>query len=258
MTRLTLLFAGALSLSVACGSPLDPRADHEPWSSTMRGRATMERAVTRGRARDVLGQLDPATRATLDELMFLADLQMASGNESDALRIFRRVQRELAEPRTVPAGSVALVLEDMARVMDQPVERGADPYGQEDYERVTKMLASAQGAFPSAGVCLDRIASMPDEVAVAFFVQEWFADDHYHDYWMKDHIFGIVTTGGYGPLPLVIIEDRLRDSWPYHSPESEWFQAVEAGRAIVGEDFEDWYREVRGRSYAFEWLGGWF
>jgi hypothetical protein len=185
MPRLPPLLAGAFAFTVGCGSPFDLLADDEPWSVSPRGRAAMERAVTRGRARDVLGQLDPATRATLDELMFIADLQMASGNENDPLRIYRRVQRELAEPRTVPARSVAVVLQDMARVMDHPLEGTDDPYSQVGYERVTQMLASAQGALPSAGVCLDRIAAMPDEVAVAFFVQEWFADDHYHDYWMK-------------------------------------------------------------------------
>ncbi len=257
MPRIRSLLIALFALVAVIGTPDHALADGKSWASSNHGRAAQERAVTRGRARDVLGQLDPEARAILDELMFIADLQMASGNENNPLRIYRRVQRELANPRVVSGEAVATVLRDMARVMeDHPVVPESE-YDSAGYEVVTAMLASAQGAFPSAGTCLDRIAAMPDEVAVAFFVQEWFADDHYHEYLVKQQIFEIVITGGYGPLPLVIIEDQLRDSWPYHSPDSEWRRAVAAGRAIVGEDFEDWYQETRGASYTWEWLTAW-
>jgi hypothetical protein len=256
MSQLHALAPALLCLSsLACGTPFDP-AGAGTWSATNQGRAMHERAMSRGRARDVLADLDPATRATLDELMFIADLQMASGNESQPLRIYRRVQRELAEPRTVSPRLVATVLADMARVMEARPgvpESEHDPGG---YELVQAMLLSPQGAFPSAGACLDRIAAQPDEVAVAFLVQEYFADDHYHEYWMQEAIFDLLVSGGYGPLPLMVVEDRLRDSWPYHSPESEWVQAVAAGRAILGDEFEAWYREVRGVSYARDWVAG--
>ena len=254
MSRLPMLLVGLVLLLAGCGLPLLDSTDDEPWSSTHRGRAMYERAMTRGRARDVLGHLEPDERARLDELMFIADLQMASGNENNPLRIYRRVQRELAEPQVVTPEAVAMVLRDMARVMEDHPGVPEGEYDANGYDVVTAMLASAGGAFPSAGTCLDRIASMPDQVAVAFLVQEWFADDHYHDYWMKNHIFELLITGGYGPLPLVVIEDRLRDSWPSHSADSEWARAVTAGRAIVGEDFEAWYKEIRGSSYTWEWV----
>jgi hypothetical protein len=249
----SLLIALAVLLG-ACSLPSLGGSSEEPWSSSLRGRAMQERSMSRGRARDVLGALDPGQRAVLDELMFLADLQMASGNEFDPLRIHRRVLRELAEPRTVPPATVALVLDDMGRVMEAHPgvpEREHDTQG---YEVVTRMLASAQGALPSAGESLERVAAMPEEVAVAFLVQEYFADDHYHEYWMRQRIFDILVSGGYGPLPLPVIEARLRASWPSHSPDSDWARCVAAGRAIVGPDFEAWYREQRGRSYRWEWL----
>jgi len=258
MPRLHLLLSGLFVVMVGCGSSLTAMADDEAWSSSHRGRAMNERAMTRGRARDVLAQLDPESRAVLDELMFIADLQMASGNENSPLRIYRRVQRELAEPQVVSRQSVALVLQDMARVMEAHPGVPEGEYDQTGYDVVTTMLASAGGAFPSAGTCLDRIAAMPDQAAVAFLVQEWFADDHYHDYLMKEQIFDLLITGSYGPLPLAIIEAELRGSWPYHSPDSEWSESVTAGRVIVGNDFDVWYREVRGRSYAWEWFTAWF
>ena len=248
----------ALLPAVGCGTPLDPFAADETWSASHHGRATAERAMTRGRAQDLLARLDPQTRATLDELMFIADLQMASGNENNPQRIYRRVQRELAEPRTVPARSVALVLGDMARVMEDHPGVPETEHDYAGYEVVSSMVASAGGALPSSGSCLDRIAAMPDDVAVAFFVQEWFADDHYHEFWMQDAIFERLISGDYGPLPLVVIEDRLAESWPSHSPDSEWRQSVAAGRAIVGDDFEAWYREIRGASYTWEWVTGAF
>jgi hypothetical protein len=254
MFRLRSLLFGLSLLLFACGSTPDVLADDGSWAASQRGRATAERAMSRGRARDVLGQLEPQSRALLDELMFLADLQMASGNENNPLRIYRRVQRELAEPQVVSPQAVAMVLSDMARVLEDHPGVPEGEYDSNGYDVVTTMLASAQGAFPSAGTCLDRIASMPDQVAVAFLVQEWFADDHYHDYWMKEQIFELLVTGGYGPLPLVVVEDRLRDSWPSHSPDSEWARSVAVGRAIVGDDFEAWYKEIRGSSYTWEWI----
>ncbi len=258
MTSLRSLLAALLLLLTAGFTAPTALADGAAWADSQRGRAAAERAVTRGRARDILGQLDPESRAILDELMFIADLQMASGNENNPLRIYRRVQRELSNPRVVSPQVVATVLRDMARIMEDHPGVPEDEYDSNGYSVVTQMLASAQGALPSAGVCLDRIAAMPDEVAVAFFVQEWFADDHYHDYWVKEHIFEIVVTGGYGPMPLVIIEDQLRQSWPYHSPDSEWTRSVTAGRAIVGDDFDAWYESVRGSSYRWEWFTAWF
>ncbi|MFH1468140.1 MAG: hypothetical protein ABIO70_27385 [Pseudomonadota bacterium] len=248
----------AFTLLVCCSAPHTVLAGDEPFSSTPRGRAVWERAMTRDRARDVLVQLSPPNRALLDELMFIADLQMAAGNEANPLRLYRRVQRELAEPQVVSPASVALVLGDMARVMEAHQELPSDDYNPEGYEVVKQMLAPVGGAFPSAGTCLDRIASMPDEVAVAFLVQEYFADDHYHAYWMKQRIADVLLTGGYGPLPLLIVEDRLRDSWPSHSAGSDWEHAMAAGRAIVGEDFDAWYAEVRGKPYRWEWFTAWF
>ena len=248
--------AFVLLLGTACSLP--PRADDEPFSATPRGRALQERALSRGRARDVLAELAPRNRALLDELMFIADLQMAAGNEADPLRLLRRVQRELAAPQVVEAERVVLVLADMERVLEaHPELPGAEP-GPEGYRVVEQMLSPVGGAFPSTGACLDRIASMPDEVAVAFLVQEYFADDHYHAYNMKDRITDLLFTGDYGPLPLAVVEDRLRESWPSHSPDSNWARAVAAGRAIVGSDFDDWYLEVRGTSYDREWFEAWF
>ena len=258
MSRLPMLLVGLVLLLAGCGLPLLDSTDDEPWSSTHRGRAMYERAMTRGRARDVLGHLEPDERARLDELMFIADLQMASGNENNPLRIYRRVQRELEDPRVVSREAVATVLRDMARVMEAHPGVPETEYDQAGYEVVTAMLASAQGAFPSAATCLDRIAAAPDQAAVAFLVQEWFADDHYHDYLMQEQIFELLVTGDYGPLPLVVIEDQLRESWPYHSPGSEWARSVTAATAILGADFDAWYREVRGHSYAWEWLTAWF
>lgn len=254
LRRLLLAFA----LLVCCGAPYTVLAGDEPFSGTPRGRAVWERAMTRDRARDVLARLSPRNRALLDELMFIADLQMAAGNEADPLRIFRRVQRELADPQVVSPASVALVLGDMAGVMETHPGGPAPENSTEGYEVVQRMLASVGGAFPSAGTCLDRIASMPDEVAVAFLVQEYFADDHYHAYWMKQQITDLLLTGGYGPLPLVIVEDQLRGSWPTHSAVSDWERAMAAGRAIVGTNFDAWYLEVRGRSYRWEWFTAWF
>ncbi len=252
--RALLAVFALLFLLPGCGLSMDG----EVYSASPRGRAAYERAMTRGRARDVLAQLDPEGRAWLDELMFIADLQMAAGNEQDPLRIYRRVERELGEAQVVSPEAVTTVLADMRRVMEQADYQPGRSYDGDGYELVSRMLASAQGAFPSAGSCLDRIASQPDEVAVAFLVQEYYADDHYHRYWMQEHIFELLATGGYGPLPLVVVEARLQDSWPYHSPDSEWGEAVAAGRAIVGSDFEDWYREVRGSSYGWEWITAWF
>jgi hypothetical protein len=214
--------------------------------------------MSRGRARDVLADLPARERALLDELMFIADLQMAAGNEADPLRLVRRVQRELAEPQVVEAERVALVLADMERMMEAHPELAGTEPDSEGYQLVTRMLSPVGGAFPSSGTCLDRIASRPDEVAVAFLVQEYFADDHYHAYRMKECITDLLTTGDYGPLPLAVVEDRLRESWPSHSPNSNWAKAVAAGRAIVGDDFDAWYREVRGKSYDREWLEAWF
>ncbi|MCA9636653.1 MAG: hypothetical protein KC420_11555 [Myxococcales bacterium] len=204
--------------------------------------------MTRARARAILDQLPPARRHHLDQLIFLADLQTATGYEQEPLRLLRRVERELDRPTAISPTARDIVLGDMVRALARRTEsRPTTP--EEGYEIVREMLASAAGALPSAGECLDAIASHPPEIAVAFLVQEYFADDHYQAWKIQERIALVLATGSYGAAPLAIYEDYLRVQYPMTRPDSPYAQIVRESQRLLGDDFDRWYRSLRGKSY---------
>ena len=114
---------------------------------------------------------------------------------------------------------------------------------------LSQHAGSAAGALPSAGECLDAIASHPPEIAVAFLVQEYFADDHYQAWKIQERIALVLATGSYGAAPLAIYEDYLRVQYPMTRPDSPYAQIVRESQRLLGDDFDRWYRSLRGKSY---------
>ncbi len=222
-----------------------------PFSQTQAGQAVYARVITRTVAHRVLQQLAPAKRAELDELMFLLDLRRASGNEKSPLRIYRRIERRLANPRIVSRQSVEIVLGDMARVIAAQGHtiNSINADDMEGYALVSKMMESAEGAFPSADECLLRIRSYPAAVVVARLTEGYFSDDWYHRHNMREVIVRELLSGGYGVAPLDVYAEHLRWDSPSRDPESLYGRVVRASRAELGDDFGPWFKEVRGRSY---------
>jgi hypothetical protein len=201
--------------------------------------------VTRARAQAALGQVPPLARRHLDQLMFIAELSMVSGNENEPLRFYRRVEREFARPIAVSAMTRRMVLHDLEVVLRDYTERPHDP-AEDGYAVVTAMITPVLGALPSASECFEAIATYPPEVAVGFLVREYFADDHYHNWNMRARIAEELASRGYGAPALAVYEDYLRNH--YASKYGGYPEVARAARAVLGEDFERWYRGVRGRS----------
>lgn len=202
--------------------------------------------ITRARAQAALGQVPPLARRHLDQLMFIADLSMVSGNENEPLRFYRRVEREFARPVAVSAMTLRMILDDLERVLRDYTERPHDP-AEDGYAVVTAMITPVLGALPSASECFDAIATYPPEVAVAFLVREYFADDHYHNLNMQARIAEELASRGYGAAALAVYEDYLRGH--YASKYGVYPVVARASRAVLGDDFDRWYRAIKGRSY---------
>lgn len=222
-----------------------------PYSTTPRGLELRDRAMTRDEARALLSDLPEADRRTLDQLMFLADLPMAAGNESDPVRFYHRVRRELEEPLVVPARDVDTVVDHMAGIVETWERPEGTLNSDPGYDAVKRMLAPAEGLFPSTGVCLDRIASWPGDVALAFLVQEYFADDHYYSSRMRTLIVELLATGDRGIQPLQVMEHALQTGYP-SSYDTTWTTVTRWGRRELGSDYAEWYREVRGKTWWLE------
>ena len=240
----------AWSLLLLCTACVN-EAWRTPYSTTPRGMELRGQAMTRDKARALLADLPEADRQALDQLMFLADLPMASGNESDPVRLFHRVKRELAEPLVVSAADVDTVVRHMAGVLETRDLPEGSPNSDPGYEVVKRMLAPAEGVFPSPGVCLDRIAEWPDDVALAFLVQEYFADDHYYPSKVRSSIVDLLASGDRGIRPLPVMEHALQSAYP-SSYDATWLTLTRWGRRELGSDYSDWYREVRGKPWWVE------
>lgn len=240
---LTLL--GLLALGCA-SDPWDT-----PFSATPEGQRVRERAMTRDRARAILENLPERDRRSLDQLMFLADLPTASGNETDPVRLYQRTLRELADPLVVSPEQVDLVLRHMAARVEvwEPPKEDVTPHP--GYEAVREMLSVAGGALPSTGVCLERIASWPGEASTAFLVQEYFADDHYWPHEIQGRIVEILATSDRGMAPLQVMEHALMTRYP-SDYDATWRTLQQWGRRELGKDYGAWYTEIRGKSAWWE------
>ncbi len=243
-----------LTLPIACANQakVPKRAN---FAQTPAGQALSSQVITRRRAWTILAQLPPRDRAELRELMFLANLRSASGNEQSPLRIYRRIEKELAQPVVVSRATVARVLGDMARVIEMHPESLASPGSSGDdlsgYTMVSEMLESAEGAFPTQGECFVRINAFPRHVAAAFWQEEYYADHHYHAYTMREAILGVLVSGEFGAAPLEVYADYLRTGYPSRSANSTYGRVVRASQEILGPSFKRWFKEVRGRSFGW-------
>ena len=217
-----------------------------PW-----GRDLSQQIITRSRARDILAELPESDLATLRQLMFIADLQMASGNENSPIRIYRRIERELAKPLVISERDFKKILADMSDIVGAlpTTKTGEEMAG---YQTVSVMLQPVQGSLPSTGDCFEEIAKYPEEIVIAFLVQEFFSDHHYHSHNMQSVIFNFLVSGGHGPKILAVIEGILIHGYPNDNPDSDYYRATREGRKLMGDHFEEWYRELRGTSWKRE------
>lgn len=244
----------ALMVPTACANQakLSKRAT---FAQSAAGQALSSQVITRRRAWTILAKLPSRERAELRELMFLANLRSASGNEQSPLRLYRRIEKELAQPVVVSRTTAARVLGDMARFIEMHPESLENPGSSGDdlsgYTMVSEMLESAQGAFPTQGECFVRINAFPRHVAAAFWQEEYYADHHYHAYVMREAILGVLVSGEFGAAPLEVYADYLRTGYPSRSATSTYGRVVRASQEILGSSFKRWFKEVRGRSFGW-------
>ncbi len=225
-------------------------ASQGSFDQSAAGQALSSQVITRRRAWTILAKLPARERAELRELMFLADLRSASGNEESPLRLYRRIESALAQPVVVSRAAVARVLGDMARFIEAHPESVEPRTGSlSGYTMVSTMLESAEGVFPTEGECFSRINAFPLHIAAAFWVEEYYADHHYHPYVMREAILEALVSGDFGAAPLEVYADYLRTGYPSRSPSSTYGRVVRASQEVLGSSFKRWFKEVRGRSY---------
>lgn len=245
------LAAVAAVFSLVVGGCCPRRPPETPFGSTSRGAAILATGLDPVRAREVLAQAPPRQVQELRQLMFIADLQMARGNEHDPERLLARVQRELAEPLVIDQNTAAGIADALARVV-RALPRAADGTAiltaEQGWSLVGRALEPLLGGLPSTGDCLARIMTYPPDLAVAFLGQELFADHHYHQYNMGAAILRALATGGAGARALPVYAEAVR-----RNRDSTWSAvfsaAVDGARGVLGSDFDAWYWGVQGRAY---------
>ena len=243
---------GLLWVTVQVGGCCPLRPPATPFSHTAYGRKVSAHGLNAGCLHSVLAAAPPRQLRALRELMFVANLQMASGNESNPVRLYERVRRELSDPVAISRRTAHRIIAGMAKfVAGLPrTETGIMlPIKQrQGWALVTVMLSPAQGALPTVGDCLDRIMTYSKELAVAFLFREYMADHHYHRYSMRGKILKAVASGGGGARALPLYAYAIKHVYP-SKYSSVFGPAVAGARRVLGRAFSAWYWEVRGKSY---------
>ena len=209
------------------------------------------------RADRILGSLPKERLAKLRELMFIADLQDAPGNERSAGGFISRLERRMKSSVVLSPTEVTEMIRDAREALASypPRKKNEEPEAY-DYDRASDVASAAIAHLPSRDECFDRIREEDPEVAAAFFTKEYFSTDHYHDYNMKERLFQVLVDGNFGRAPLGVVESLLAVYGPGQPPNSYMAlyhqKAVTAARKILGDEFPAWYEKVRGISYEEE------
>jgi hypothetical protein len=217
---------------------------HEPAAKPMVG--IVDPPMTRAMARAVIARLSPTDRATLGELWLMYELQDLIGNEDEPQKLLHRLETEFAHPLVANPAAMRDALAEARKTL--PIVAATNISG---YDQAAKVGEPVLTLILSPAEIERRIAAYPPEIGAAWLVEQYFADDHYHDYNMKNRLWDLVTST-YGRRALALVEDRLRESEPEGSNSTageKWKASTAAGRAILGREFPAWYRKIRGTSY---------
>jgi hypothetical protein len=204
-------------------------------------------SMTRERSRKVIAALSDAQRAKLSETWFLYELWDASGNEGNPARMVARLEREFANPVVVDPATIKAAL-DAARLANSTLPNGTPD---QDWDKTMKVIQPVLDVIPRQGECLAMILANPDEIALAWIVEQYYSKDHYHEYNMQNRMFELVVST-FEKRALAVVEHRLRESGPLGSSHFQgkyWEDATEAAKNILGNKFPSWYRRVKGTTY---------
>ncbi|MCW5806741.1 MAG: hypothetical protein KIT31_30535 [Deltaproteobacteria bacterium] len=241
MVRIVLVAAACLA---ACWSgavaPVEPPA--APPAPVPLGAMTVEEATA------ILAKLPPRERAQLQELWYMYDLQDVIGDEEDAERLMKRLEKELGDTvvldRRVALDALARARGILAQVL--PANLG-------NYEKSDRVAQPILEIILRPEELERRMVAFPPEVSTAWFLTHYYEESHYHNYRMHNRMFELLIKYG-GRRGLRVVEDRIRDalgdgdSGEVHP--GDWRRAVRTARKVLGTDFAKWYRRTLGRSYA--------
>ena len=203
--------------------------------------------MTRVQARRTLQALPEHDRQVLQELWFMYELQDVAGNEGSPTRLLHRLERELAHPLVADPAIVKAALDESRRLAATLPNGTADS----DYDKAARIAEPVLGAIVSPGEALRRLLDFPEDIALAWLVDQYFSTDHYHNYNMTNRIFELVVET-FGKRALPMIEDRLRKSAPVGVHQVDglyWEGAVNAARPLLGRELPRWYFRIKGTSF---------
>jgi hypothetical protein len=203
--------------------------------------------MTRVQARRTLQALPEHDRQVLQELWFMYELQDVTGNEGSPSRLLHRLEREFAHPVVADPAIVKAAL-DESRKLAASLPAGTPG---SDYDNAARIAEPVLGAIVSPREALGRLLDFPEDIALAWLVDQYFSSEHYHTYNMTNRIFELVVET-FGKRALPMIEDRLRKSAPVGIHQVDgvyWQDAVTAARPLLGREFTRWYYRIKGTSY---------
>lgn len=208
--------------------------------------------ITWTQARRILRSLPEEDYARLMEIACIIDLHGASGNLNEAAALISRLKTGFSSSVFVPAEAAEVIVKTATEILNSypPLEGGdSDAKHYYGYGKVSAILKGVLHLLPRLHQCFDCVLDYSETVAASFLINEYFSDDHYWNYRTKMRILDVLLQADLGKRPLIVFEDILSSRNP---SGREFLKTVRVARALLQNEFDSWYENVRGKAQGDE------
>jgi hypothetical protein len=197
--------------------------------------------ITSQFARALLDTRAPSEIRKLRQLLFTYEMHDAIGKAKDPIPILAAARSVFSEPELLScaAAADALARADAQCAAANPSKR-KDVAGRDDFDWVRISLEPLLKVLPSQEGCVQQLLALPRELCASFLIDRFFSPDHVVG---RYTVLDIIGSSSLKKQVMAVFEDIITNG---HFPSYEFWRCIEIAQTALGDEFEDWFRKIRG------------
>lgn len=201
--------------------------------------------ISRSKARKLIKAAPKEHIDALEEVFFMYNIQHNYGGWYDNPKmLFQNIEKFFTNPKVVPRTQGEIIIQHAKKaLLEYKPTRNSSISG---FDHVRFIVKTISTHILSVEECIDKFFDFPEEIIVPFLISKYYSEDTISP--TKDDILTILDDEEYGHAILSILEDNLK----WGPPTIIYMQAARLGRKILNEEFDNWFKRIRGISYSEE------
>lgn len=202
------------------------------------------KSISNAEARKMLRQADKdkvnSARSILHELLFILEVKRWPSNKNDVREVLSQLSMTFNGSLFFPKEKVNAIISE-AREIASNMEGTSKNDG---YDIVRKVLSPVLASLPSIDKYEDALFDYSEEILCPLLISELLPFDL--DLQKRLNILRILSNSEYAEMALPSLGQILRK---YHPGHWDFKNAADLAESILMNNFDSWYKEIRGRSY---------